>query len=94
MRSYLSPKVCEIERQIVNHIEYTIAKTRFDFNNTHAFQATALSVRDRLIEQLNDSIEFFHSQKSKTLNFMSGEFMFGRQLQRHLVNINLEQNYA
>ena len=39
----------------MNHIEYTVARTRFDFTSFNAFQATAYSVRDRLIERLNDT---------------------------------------
>ena len=55
MRNYIGTEINQIERQIVNHIEYTVAKTRFDFTNFNAFQATAYSVRDRLIERLNDT---------------------------------------
>ena len=55
MRNYIGNEIQHIERQIVNHIEYTVAKTRFDFTNFNAFQATAYSVRDRLIERLNDT---------------------------------------
>lgn len=55
MKEYMGKSVKEIERQIVNHVEYTCAKTRFDFKKEHAYHATALSVRDRLIEILNDT---------------------------------------
>lgn len=58
MKSYLRKDVRSIERQIVNHVEYTVAKTRFNFNLFSAYQATAYSVRDRLIELLNDTTEY------------------------------------
>lgn len=57
MKTYLGSEVSQIERHIVNHVEYTCAKTRFDFTNFNAYQATAYSVRDRLIERLNDTNE-------------------------------------
>jgi len=44
----------------VNHVEYTLGLTRFNFKDPNAYQATAYSVRDRLIEQLNDSNEYFN----------------------------------
>ena len=54
-----------IERGIVNHVEYTLASTRFDFDDTKAYLATShrylwvwitnSSVRDRLIERFNDT---------------------------------------
>lgn len=31
MASYLSKEVSEIQKSIVNHVEYTLARTRFDF---------------------------------------------------------------
>ena len=44
----------------MNHVEYTLGLTRFNFKEVNAYQATSLSVRDRLIEQLNDSNEYFN----------------------------------
>jgi starch phosphorylase len=48
-----------IQRQIVNHIEYTLARDRFNFDNHGAYLAAAYSVRDRLVESLNDT-NLFH----------------------------------
>jgi hypothetical protein len=48
----------------VNHVEYTLGLTRFNFKEVNAYQATSLSVRDRLIEQLNDSNEYFNVRKT------------------------------
>lgn len=31
MKTYMARDVPSIERQIVNHVEYTVAKTRFNF---------------------------------------------------------------
>ena len=58
MKAYRSTSVETIEQQIVNHVEYTVAKTRFNFTAFNAYQATAYSVRDRLIENLNDTNEY------------------------------------
>lgn len=55
MKSYLGNDVDSIQRQIVNHVEYTLARTRFDFDNHGAYQAAAYAVRDRLLESWNDT---------------------------------------
>lgn len=75
MTSYLGEGIIEkhtlildidtIERSIVNHVEYTLASTRFNFDDTKAYLATShrynsyyfitCSVRDRLIERFNDT---------------------------------------
>ena len=44
-----------IQKSIVNHVEYTLAMTRFDFNNFGCAQAAAYSLRDRTIESWNDT---------------------------------------
>ena len=55
MGSYLATDTKSIQRQIVNHVEYTLARTRFNFDNFGAYQAAAYATRDRLIESWNDS---------------------------------------
>ena len=55
MSSYMGSDKKSIQRQIANHIEYTLARTRFDFNDFTAYQAAAFAVRDRLIESWNDT---------------------------------------
>ena len=55
MSSYMGSDKKSIQRQIANHIEYTLARTRFDFNDFIAYQAAAFAVRDRLIESWNDT---------------------------------------
>lgn len=58
MSSYIGNDKKSIQRSIVNHVEYTLACTRFNFNDFAAYQASAYSVRDRLIEQWNDTQAF------------------------------------
>ena len=55
MDTYLPRDKINIQKSIVKHIEYTLATTRFDVNSHYLFQGTALSVRDRLLEQWNDT---------------------------------------
>lgn len=57
--------VPSIEHSIVNHVEYTLASTRFNFDNYRAYLATSHSVRDRLIENLNDTTAYFEEQDVK-----------------------------
>ena len=39
-------------------MEYTLARTRFDFDNFGAYKAAAFAVRDRLLESWNDTQQF------------------------------------
>jgi starch phosphorylase len=58
MSVYLPSDKATIQRQIVNHVEYTLARTRFNFDNFGAYQAASYAVRDRLIESWNDTQQF------------------------------------
>ena len=58
MSSYIGSDKQSIQRSIVNHVEYTLARTRFNFDNFGAYQATAYSLRDRMIEAWNDTQQF------------------------------------
>lgn len=77
----------------MNHVEYTLAKTRFDFSIFHAYQAISHSVRDRLIEAFNDTAQYFTHHDCKRVYYLSIEFLMGRYLQNALINLELEDNY-
>ena len=48
-----------ITESIVSHVEYTLARNRYSFNTLEAYQATAFSLRDRLIQSWNDTQQYF-----------------------------------
>lgn len=93
MQSYLPNDKDSLQRAIVDHVEHTLAKTRFDFKNFHCYEAVSLSVRDRLIESFNDTQQVFIHKDVKFLYYLSLEFLIGRYLQNALINLDLEENY-
>lgn len=64
MSSYIGGDKRSIQRSLVNHVEYTLGLTRFNFDDFGAYQAAAWSVKDRLIEAWNDTNEYFTVSKS------------------------------
>lgn len=58
MNSYQGSDKRSIQRSIVNHVEFTLARTRFNFDDFGAYQASAFSIRDRLIEAWNDTQQY------------------------------------
>ena len=93
MDTYLPRDKINIQKSIVKHIEYTLSTTRFDVNTHYLFQGTALSVRDRLLEQWNDTQLYIKINNPKKVYYMSIEFLLGRLLQNALVCIDLEKSY-
>lgn len=48
----------------MNHVEYTMARSRYKFDDQEAYMATAYSLRDRLIESWNDTQAYFKCEQS------------------------------
>lgn len=59
MDEYVGHDKKSIQQQIMSHIEYTLAKSRFDFGLNHLIIAVKHSLFDRLIECGNDSNSHF-----------------------------------
>jgi len=94
MSSYLSTDVEDIEQFIVNHVEYTLARSRLNFDDHAAFQATALSLRDRLIETWNDTQQCYIDKQVKRVYYFSIEYLLGRALCNTISNLDLKSQYA
>jgi len=93
MEMYLPNTKDGIQQSVVKHIEYSLACTRFDFTEEHCFRAAALSVRDRLIESLNDTNAYFEEVDPKRCFYLSAEYLIGRYFQNSLANLDIEENY-
>ncbi len=65
--TYIKNDVLSIEESIVNHVEYTMARSRYKFDDQEAYMATAYSLRDRLIESWNDTQAYFKCEPAVTL---------------------------
>ena len=93
MAEYIAADKETIQKGIVSHVEYTLARTRFNFDSHSCYLATALSIRDRLIESWNDTQQLFTADDHKRVYYMSLEYLLGRMMQNALVNLNLESQY-
>eukprot|EP00826_Nyctotherus_ovalis_P006952 TRINITY_DN1169_c0_g1_i1.p1 TRINITY_DN1169_c0_g1~~TRINITY_DN1169_c0_g1_i1.p1 ORF type:complete len:839 (-),score=216.63 TRINITY_DN1169_c0_g1_i1:147-2663(-) len=93
MKSYIKSDKASIQKQIVNHVEHTLAQTRFDFDNTGCYYAAAYSLRDRLVESWNDTYQHTFEKDNKCIYYMSMEYLLGRMLQNTLINLGLEKYY-
>ena len=93
MDKYAANDIVSIQRSIVNHVEYTIARSRYKFDDFEAYLATSHSVRDRLIESWNDTQKWFHARDTKRIYYLSMEFLTGRALTNALFNLELKGRY-
>ena len=75
------------------HIEYTGARSRFNFDLHTCCLAVAASLKDRLIECYNDTMQQWNLQKAKRVYIFSPTFSLGKRIQAVLINLNLEHAY-
>jgi glycogen phosphorylase len=93
MDSYQPRDPLTIQKSIMSHVEYTLARTRFNLDDQSLYKGTSLSVRDRLLENWNDSTMNIKCTNPKMLYYLSIEFLLGRLLQNALINLDLEEKY-
>ncbi|TPX68538.1 glycogen phosphorylase [Spizellomyces sp. 'palustris'] len=82
-----------IQKSFIRHATKTLARSSYNMDQFAAYQATAHSVRDHLIDRWN-ATQHCHSVKDpKRVYYMSLEFLIGRTLDNALLNLNLKDHY-
>lgn len=94
MDTYCKNDVLSVQESIVNHVEYTLARSRYQFDDFECYQATAYSLRDRLIELWNDTQTWFKEKDPKRVYYLSMEFLMGRSLLNTLYNLDIKDQYT
>ncbi|GAB2274435.1 hypothetical protein Dimus_009205 [Dionaea muscipula] len=84
----------EIASNINYHARYSPHFSPFKFEPEQAFYATAESVRDRLIQQWNETYFHFHKVDPKQTYYLSMEYLQGRALTNAIGNLNIQDAYA
>ena len=92
--TYLPNDVASLQRSLVRHVEYTLARRRYKLDTSSFYQATAHSVRDRLIERWTDTQQYSAKKGAKKVYYLSLEFLIGRSLGNAVSNLGLRGAYA
>ncbi|EON98927.1 putative glycogen phosphorylase protein [Phaeoacremonium minimum UCRPA7] len=77
----------DFEREVVRHVETTLARSMFNCDETAAYAATSLAFRDRLILQWNRTQQRQTFADSKRVYYLSLEFLMGRALDNAMLNV-------
>lgn len=77
----------EFEKEVVRHVETTLARSMFNCDETAAYSATSLALRDRLIKEWNKTQQRQTFADSKRVYYLSLEFLMGRALDNAMLNI-------
>jgi glycogen phosphorylase len=88
------PPPSEFNRDLFNklidhHIRFSLAKLRIDLSKHDWYRATALVVRDMLVEKMLATRQRFDRSNAKKLYYLSLEFLIGRSLENNLFNLGI-----
>lgn len=100
----------DIEGNIVDHLQTTLARASFnadDLRSVQAFlnyeptklyasmyQSTALTVRDELIRKWNVTQTHYTQKAPKRVYYLSLEFLMGKSLDNALLNLSAKKEYS
>mmetsp|Transcript_7254 Transcript_7254/g.18584 ORF Transcript_7254/g.18584 Transcript_7254/m.18584 type:complete len:887 (+) Transcript_7254:87-2747(+) len=94
MNTYLPCDVLSLQKSVIQHVEYTLARRRYKRDCGTFFQATAHSVRDRLIERWTDTQQYLAAKDSKRVYYLSLEYMIGRTLKNAMSCLGIRNEYT
>lgn len=79
------------EREVVRHVETTLARSLYNCDEAAAYSATALAFRDRLILEWNRTQQRQTFVDSKRVYYLSLEFLMGRALDNAMLNVGQKE---
>ncbi|OQE41472.1 hypothetical protein PENCOP_c005G05708 [Penicillium coprophilum] len=80
----------EFEKDLVRHIETTLARSMYNCDELAAYSGTALAFRDRLIIEWNKTQQRQTFKDQKRVYYLSLEFLMGRTLDNAMLNVGLK----
>lgn len=78
-----------LRRSLANRLIYSLGKDPITATRRDWYHATAYAVRDRLVEHWMDTLRRYHFRGAKRVYYLSLEFLTGRLLTSHLMNMGL-----
>ena len=83
----------KIKDEIIGKLNRHYGRTLDDATKEHIYKATALTVRDRMMEKWTAYRRQQRTAQRKELFYLSFEFLMGRSLGNNLLNAGLTEDY-
>jgi starch phosphorylase len=90
-RSMVEQEAAALRESVLHHLTYVIGKDRIAASERDWFIATALAVRDRVVERWMASTRKTYAQNRRRVCYLSLEFLIGRLLVNSLTNLGLTE---
>jgi starch phosphorylase len=83
-----------VENDLLRHYRVTLGRGHESCDEHYVYEATALAVRDRMVERWINTRERYQFEKKKRVAYLSLEYLMGRTLSNAILNLDLEQPMA
>ncbi|KAJ2988664.1 hypothetical protein NUW58_g3856 [Xylaria curta] len=80
----------DFEREVVRHVETTLARSLYNCDQSAAYSASSLAFRDRLIKDWNKTQQRQTFADQKRIYYLSLEFLMGRALDNAMLNLGFK----
>lgn len=84
----------ELEKSLAYHLEHSTATETLAYDAEKVYRAAAESVKERLVQNWNDTYTYFNQEDPKQCYYLSMEFLQGRALQNAVLNLGLKDEYG
>ena len=76
-----------LEKAFAHHLDYTVGKHKYNTSKEDIYKALSYTIRDLMIERLNDTQYNYRINNPKRVYYLSLEFLIGRTLMNTLINL-------
>ena len=73
------------------HLHVTLGRDEQKQGHLYLYNATVLTIRDRLVERWRETRAKYRDEKPKRVAYLSLEFLMGRTLTNAVLNLNINQ---
>ncbi|MCB1190659.1 MAG: glycogen/starch/alpha-glucan phosphorylase [Leptospiraceae bacterium] len=80
-----------LEKHFVHHLQYSVGKHRFNTQNQDIYKALSLTIRDLMVDRLNETQHNYRIKNPKRIYYLSLEFLIGRTLTNALINLGVDK---
>ena len=77
-----------LEKAFAHHLEYTVGKHRNNTNKQDIYEALSFTVRDIIVDRLNETQSNYRAKNPKRVYYLSLEFLIGRTLSNAMMSAN------
>lgn len=81
--------VAQFKKKVEQHLNYTASQKGVEFEPSAVLRAVCLTVNEVIFEKLTETNNYHNVHKSRSINYLSLEFLMGRMLSNNLHNLDL-----